>query len=443
MDSPHNKRYIQSLEIVREDGAGLTQDNLKEVGARISILFHRSLDFFMTEMTEFIYDASKDSNPHCENLKKYKTLYDTWGEKEPIMGQEAENLLQIAVYYFLRVPVDIGTEGSFALSPVKPLGAEEEYNYFQGEEAGKYLSFLHRWSADLNTKCEKFFQYLTWVLVQPLHAFFLEGVNVERADALRRLRLVHHSLSIGKLGPWIQPLSQNTTIYEFFMQLGQLAYYVNETNIWCKEVEAAAGRTKYYGFYNGEFARECIQMFYSFLMTFMSPTRFAWLVALAKARAKADRAKADRAKAAAKFARTGEEEEEGDAEWASYMARSRPHGPRLALEDEKERKAAEPKKPRMARYRPPAPIEDKKKRKAEPKKPRMARFEAPGLALEDAPPGVASRKRGRSNDDEASSKGGEVGKASSRRGGRRHHARHSSSTRGQHHARSSSKCSIM
>jgi hypothetical protein len=262
----------------------------------------------------------------------------------------------------------------------------------------------------------------------------LGDINEWRADALRRLRLVHHSLSIGKLGPWIQPLPENTTIYEFFMQLGQLAYYVNEKNIWCKEVEAAAGTTKYYGFYNGEFARECIQMFYSFLMTFMSPTRFAWLVALAKANRKADQAKAAATASSYKFSRTGakpkkpsftEEEEEGDAEWASYMARSRPHGPRLALEDKKKREA-EPKKPRMARSTP----------------------EAPRLALEDAPPaaarGVASRKRGRGDDGKASSSGEEVvgdGKGEGRKhGGRRHHARHSSSTRGR---RGRSKCSIM
>jgi hypothetical protein len=429
MDSPHNNQYIQNLDIVR-DGAALTQDDLEETGSAITVLFQRSLEYFRREVglyDDFTRKYSRDIHHRCKDLENYKTLYSPWGRKDPIMGQEAENLLQIAVYYFLRVPVDISDKGYGSLSPIKPLGAEEEYNYFKGEEAGKYLSFLHRWSADLNTKCEKFFQYLTWVLVQPLPADFVDDINEERADSLRRL--VYRSLSIGKLGPCIQPLPQNTTIYEFFMQLGQLAYYVNETNIWCKEVEAAAGRTKYYGFYNGEFARECIQMFYSFLMTFMSPTRFAWLVALAKANRKADQAKAAATASSYKFSRTGakpkkpsftEEEEEGDAEWASYMARSRPHGPRLALEDRKKREA-EPKKPRMARSRPPAPR----------------------LALEDAPPGVASRKRGRGDDGKASSSGGEVvgdDKASSRRGGRRHHARHSSSTRGR---RGRSKCSIM
>ena len=397
-------------------------------------------------------------SPTCKDLEQYKALYDTHGN---IIDHYEGIPLQHAVYYFLRVPVGIGHDGSDSLSPIKPGAGETPaaWNHFKGEESAEYLAFLHRWSADLNRKCDKFFDYLTLALAQPLPEDVLRGVNNYRRSTLQFF--VDFVLSIGALGAWMQPLAEGTTVHEFLTQLVELAYYVNKGNTWNKKTNLA--QAPMYCFYNGKFAGECIQMFKSFLMTFMSELRLQWIAAAYRGVEQRKQAGSGAAASSFKFPRkptqaepkkpSFAEEEEGDGEWASYMAKSRPPSswpsagagaggpwpPRLALEDEKERKA-EPGKPHMARYRPPAPIEDKKKRKAaEPKKPRMAWSEAPRLALEDAPPGVASRKRGRGDDDEASSKGGEVGKASSRHGGRRNRARHSSS-RGR---RGRSKCSIM
>jgi hypothetical protein len=403
MDSPHTRQYIQNLEIVREDGAQLMEYDLKTASYRVYSLFNTCLNFFL-------YQESLITSPSCKHLENCKALYDVSGLNR-VLDKGTENLLQIAVFYFLRVPVVIGHEGYLSLSPIKPPRAEvrrapREYNYFKDGESAEYLAFLHRWSADL-TKCTGFFEYLTPALAQPLPAHMLDGVNGERASILERC--VNESLSIRKLGACLQPLPENTTVYEFLVQLVQLAYYINQTNMWYKEVEAAAGTTKYYGFYNDTFARECIKMFYSFLITFMSPTRFLWLAAVKRAE------EMPRVAGSFKFSRTGEEA------LGSSRLLSRPGAgagvPRLAL-------GSGP--PRLA-------IEDASAVKSSPTWPGAG---GPRLALKDASASAsardASRKRGRDGD----------GKASSRHGGRRNRSRHSSS-KGRRRARSSSKCSIM
>ena len=399
MDSPHTREYIEKLEIVREDGAELTEGDLNNATSVVNNLLYHSRIYFMTNRRLL-------ESPSCADLGNYKALYNPHGFKD-IFVEVSRNLIGKAVYYFLRVPLE--TQGYESLSPIKPRqvsALSREFNYFKGEEAAEYLAFLHRWSADL-TKCTGFSDYLIKALAQRLPADLLESINRFR-DSERRL-CAYSSLRIGKLGAWIQPLAERTTVLEFLTQLVQLASYVNESNKWLKGRSAHLGRKSPYYYYNGEFAGECIQMFYSFLMTFMSELRLQWLATVHRGMLHREQEEAGSGAARSfKSSRTGPS-------WPGAGAGAGAGGPwppRLALRDA----SSSPTWPGAGGPRPP-----------------------PRLALEDAPASSSSasastrydlRKRGRGR-----GKSGE-------HGGRRNRSRHSSS-KGRRRARSSSKCSIM
>jgi hypothetical protein len=387
MDSPHTREYIEKLEIVREDGAELTEDDLNDASSVVNNLISSSMNFFMSNPRLL-------EGPSCTGLRNYKALYFPSGYKS---FEYDTNPLGTAVYYFLRVPVYTAT--SQGLSPIKPRMAPYEFNYFKGEEAGKYLAFLHRWSAEL-TKCTGFFDYLIKALAQRLPADLLESINFSREHA--RTLCAYSSLRIGKLGAWIQPLAENTTVREFLTQLVQLAYYVNESNMWRKGRSADLGRNSPYYYYDGRFAGECIQMFYSFLMTSMSELRLEWLAAVHRGTLHGAAARSF------KSSRTGPS-------WPGAGAGAGaggPWSPRLALRDA----SPSPTWPGAGGPRPP-----------------------PRLALKDAPASSSSASASTRYDLRKRGRGGGEGEE---HGGRRNRSRHSSS-KGRRHARSRSKCSIM
>ena len=236
------RRYIENLKFFSKvNGTEWTDVDLQGTIFELNDLLADSIDMFL--------DSSLlRKNPTCIDLPKYKALY-LPGGKETIYDEEW-NPLQKAVYYFLRVPGFIGFN---SLSPIQ----EPSYSYFQGEEATEYVAFLRRWQADMDTKCT---EYLTRALAQPLPSEMLLGMNDRRSIALREF----HRASLDPTGncnhKWITLLYENTTVYEFLMQLVELAYHVNQGNMFLKEIESM------YDSYDGMFAAECRKMFRRYLL---------------------------------------------------------------------------------------------------------------------------------------------------------------------------------
>jgi hypothetical protein len=287
MDKPHSIRHIEALGFFKDSVKSLTPKEFSEKIVHFFCdLFWLEIGVLMTTSvapTPLHLDLFLFPDPPCTPMK-YPKLY--LKEKEVRLDG---NLIQKAVFYFLRAPVHIGTYGrgeeSLSLDPSDSLWSND---YFHGKQK-KYLDFLHTWSAHLSTGCEDFFDWLKQALAQPLSWGMQVRVNYLRHRV--KVSLLPF-VNIEKLGAILQPLEERAkTMEDFLLHLISLAAIVNECNKWLREEEVYEHEKHwpreivgpdYLRKYDGLFAEECIRMFDSLLVTSMSPLRLAWMEGVAR-----------------------------------------------------------------------------------------------------------------------------------------------------------------